>query len=460
MLKLSLLAAGLAAVLGACASDDSGSNTPVPPAPTTFKLRIENIAPWTVLKSGTQAMKVDGTTGAAGPGAGFDIPFTAGKNQKVSFVAMFGQSNDWFFGPGPEGIALYNADGTPRSGDVTSEVSLWDAGTEIDQEPGVGDATGPKQPTPDFGAADPNPMVRQLGATVPLTAGGSFHLPALPSMIKVTLVPGANRTFTLQIRNVSTATTLQTSAGASGIGISPVVWAVHIADAPFFALGTPDRKQGLELVAESGRGLDLGSSIRALSGWPTPVSPGVFAVHQDPEPLYALGLEDLGLGLENIAESGNVATLAAAIAGNAQLMRLSANGVYNTPVGASGPGPAKPGQAFELTVSGVPGDHVSFASMFGMSNDWIFATHPEGIALFDGQDRPITGDVTQNIGIYDVGTEVDQEPAIGPDTGPQQVMPTDGAIDPVRIVREVPPSIYGVPATTHLRVTLTPVEGA
>lgn len=457
MKKLSLLAASLAA-LGGCLAGDDSTTPPTEAQPTAFKLRIENIAPWWVLKSGHQTVKLSGTAGAAGPGEGFDIVFTAGKGQKVSFATMFGQSNDWFFGPGPAGIALYDAAGNPRSGDVTSELYLWDAGTEIDQEPAVGDATGPRQPSPEFGAPDPVAKVRQLGRNVPLTAGGSFALPATSAMIKATLTPGANRTFTLRIENVSTPTTLVTSQGARGIGLSPVVWALHIQDSPLFAVDAKDRGHGLELVAESGRGADLGAAMHALGGWSTPISPGVFAVHRDPEPLYALGQPDLGLGLERLAESGNPEPLRASIDSNARSMRLSATGGFDTPVGKADRGPARPGDAYEITVMGVPGDHVSFASMFGMSNDWLFATHPEGIALFDADGEPRRGDVSNAFGIYDAGTEVDQEPAIGADTGPQQSGPDVGAADPVYQVREVPASVHGFSANAHLRITLEPQE--
>jgi hypothetical protein len=454
MQKLSLVAAVLSAALGACAGDDSSPDT-IDPSTTTFTVKIENVAPWIALKSAQQTTKVDGTSGPAGPGAAFEIRLTAGKRQKLSFAAMFGQSNDWFFAPGPDGIALYNADGTPRSGDVTSEVSLWNAGTEIDQEPAVGDATGPKQPSPDFGAPDPDPTVRAIGSVATLSDGGTFSVPAIADMMKVTLTPAGGGVFTLRIENVSTATTLVTSAGTSGIGISPPVWALHTGSAPLFEPGTADRSLGLELVAESGRGADLTGSLRALTGVATPISPGVFAVHQGSEPFYALGLPDLGLGLEHLAEDGNPAPLRDAMLANAAGMQLATAGGFDTPIGADAAGPARPGQAFEFEVTASPGDHLSLATMFGFSNDWVFATRPDGIALFDG-DLPRTGDVTDAIAIFDVGTEVDQELAIGIDTAPQQAAPDTGSRDPVDQVREVPSSVHPVPASGHLRVTLTP----
>jgi hypothetical protein len=451
-----LLAATLAFTAAACAAD-SGQPDMTEPTPRSFKLRIENIAPWTVLKSGVQSVKTNGSAGALAMGQAYEITFTAGKNQKVSFASMLGESNDWFFAPSGSGIALYDSNGNPVSGDVTNQIKVYDAGTEIDQEPGVGDAVGPNQPAPDYGAPDPIAMVRELGATVPLTNGGSFKMPAVSDMIKVTLTPGANRQFTLRIENCSTTGTLWTTNGTRDIHISPAVWALHIADNPLFTTGTADRAQGLELVAESGRSQMLQSALRTLSGWSTPISPGVYALHQGPEPLYALGLVDRGEGLEALAESGNTSVLGEAMIGvAARDAMLADTGVFEVPVSADQRGPVKPGDAYELTVQGIPGDHISFVTMFGWSNDWFFATQPEGIPLFDAAGMPMTGEVTSYLGLYDAGTELDQEVAIGADTGPQQSGPNVGAIDPVAQVRLVPSSQYGIPASAHLRVTLTP----
>ncbi len=454
MRNYKLLATTLSLAVGACAADTKMMQpAPGTPTPTAFTLRIENIAPWTLLKSGLQAQKTNGTSGALGPGDALEITFTAGKKQSISFAAMFGESNDWFFAPGPTGIALYDAQGNPVSGDVTSQVSLWNAGTEIDQEPAVGDSTGPKQPAPDYGAPDPDPTVRQLAQVVTLTDGSQFTLPTIDQMIQVTLTPGANQQFTLRIANVSTATTLVTSQGARAIHVSPAVWALHTAPAPLFTPGMPDRAQGLELVAESGRGAMLASELHELTGVATPISPGVYAVHTASEPLYALGVADRGLGLEHLAEDGNNAILAQAMSGIALQQGLTATGAFDVPVGAAAKAAAKPGDAFELAVSGLPGDRVSFATMFGMSDDWFFASEPDGIALFDDAGNSISGEVTEQVGIYDAGTELDEELAIGPDTGPQQPAPDTGAADPVHQVRV---ASYSVPASAHLRVTLTP----
>jgi len=440
-----LLSLALCATAAACGDDNQSQ-----PNPATFTVRIENVAPWTVLKSSAQTMKTSGMAGAAGPGEAFEMAFTAGKGQAVSFATMLGESNDWFFAPGPAGIPLYDSSGMPISGDVTTQVGLWDAGTEVDQEPGVGPDTGPHQTAPDQGLPDIDPTVRPIGPTVVLTNGTLFALPAITDMIQVTLAYRGDQRFILRIENVSLPTTMHTSLGDLPIHASPVLWALHAVASPnvLFTPGTADLGQGLEQIAEAGNTSRLALSMAELSGAATPISPLLAAVHTAGEPLYSVGQPDRGQGLEQIAESGNTAILAAAIAGSA---------IVNTPVGATMPGPAHPGQAFEFTVSAQPGDRLSFATMFGTSNDWFFGTPPGGLPLFDGDGQPVGGDLTNLISLFDAGTEIDEEPGIGADTGPQQLTPDQGQADPIDQVREVPAAAYGQPVSTHIRVTLMPM---
>jgi hypothetical protein len=80
---------------------------------------------------------------------------------------MFVHSNDLFYG---SGIAL--------SGDVTAQIQLWDAGTEVNQAPGVGADQAPRQSVPDTGAAE--------AGTVKLVDDG-FSYPSVGSIVKVTV---------------------------------------------------------------------------------------------------------------------------------------------------------------------------------------------------------------------------------------------------------------------------------
>src|ERR1044071_4675189 len=79
------------------------------------------------------------------PGDSYEFTVTAMPGMKLFMTQMFGQSNDWFYAPGPNGIALFDAKGAAVSGDITAQLYLWDAGTEKDEEIGIGPNQGPRQ---------------------------------------------------------------------------------------------------------------------------------------------------------------------------------------------------------------------------------------------------------------------------------------------------------------------------
>jgi hypothetical protein len=431
---------------------DAGVDPDAAVEPTAFRLHIENTAPFTHLKSGAFAVKVGAADpGPLAPGDAYELTFTAGPNHRLAFATMFGQSNDWFFAPLGGSLALYD-EGTPISGDVTDQIGLWDSGTEIDEEPAVGAHTGPKQSTSKDGpgAADPNDSVRLVPDPVTLTSGDSFDRPAVSDMIRVTVASNAEtREFTVRIENVSEdGVTLQTSEGGKPIRVSPGVFAVGGDEHLLFEDGEPDRGQGVEEIAESGDISVLSAALEPLAGVATPASPGVYVLHIDGDPLFTAGAPDRGLGLELIAETGNPADLAASF-GNALPAGSTYFDVFNTPAGSTDPGPIRAGDSYDIDFDAMPGDRLSFATMYGASNDWIFAAGPEGIALFSG-GSPMTGDVTDQISIWDVGTELSEEPAVGPHIGGPE-----GDADTDANVRKVTAAEYPVAAGEHVVVTLS-----
>jgi hypothetical protein len=116
------------------------------------------------------------------PGQAFEVELTASPGDRLSFATMFAQSNDLFFAPGPDGIALFDGD-EPVAGDVTAGVRLWDVGTEANQEPGVGNDQAPRQAAPDTGAAEGRPVL-----TIAERDDG-YQYPAVGDQIRVTLEP-------------------------------------------------------------------------------------------------------------------------------------------------------------------------------------------------------------------------------------------------------------------------------
>jgi hypothetical protein len=94
---------------------------------------------------------------------------------------MFVQSNDLFIGPGEAGIALFDMDGMAMTEmhDVTAELELWDAGTEFNEEPGVGPDQAPRQ----SGANTGRP---EIAGTVRVVDDG-YSYPDVSALVKVTI---------------------------------------------------------------------------------------------------------------------------------------------------------------------------------------------------------------------------------------------------------------------------------
>jgi hypothetical protein len=212
--------------------------------------------------------------------------------------------------------------------------------------------------------------------------------------------PEKATTFTIRIENVSKGEALKLSNGKTApFVIAPVLWAVHVGNAnPFFVGGQPDMGKGLRVLAETGNPEPLSKAIAGQSG--------VVAVGADAKPVGAL------LG-----------------------------------------GPLTPGKAYEFTVSAEPGQYLSIASMFGQSNDWFYS-NDRPIALFNG-GKAVSGDMTAQLSLWDAGTEVDEEPGLGPNQAPRQKDPEAG-------VRERDPVAHAsgkwvVPRTADVfRLTISP----
>lgn len=109
------------------------------------------------------------------PGEPFQVTVRPG--DRIAFTTMFVQSNDLFYAPAPQGIALFNAAGDLVTGDVSKEVVLWDSGTEINEAPGLGPNQAPRQ-------SGPNTGLSEGGVVRPVNDG--FAYPAVTDVIRVT----------------------------------------------------------------------------------------------------------------------------------------------------------------------------------------------------------------------------------------------------------------------------------
>jgi hypothetical protein len=110
-------------------------------------------------------------------GGAFEFQINATPGMKLNLAFMYGQSNDLFYAP-DAAIDLFDANGNPLGGDVTDKFKLWDAGTEVNQAPGLGPDQGPRQKGPNTGA-DENGVVRLVN--------DGFTYPETKSVLRVTV---------------------------------------------------------------------------------------------------------------------------------------------------------------------------------------------------------------------------------------------------------------------------------
>lgn len=78
--------------------------------------------------------------------------------------------------------------------------------------------------------------------------------------------------------------------------------------------------------------------------------------------------------------------------------------------GTGSPALILPGQSVSIHFSAAKGEALTFATMYGWSNDLFFAPENPGIAVYDASGNPIQGDVSAQIKLWDNGTRVNQAP--------------------------------------------------
>lgn len=386
MLKtIAALSAGV--LLASCSKDDEIITQP-------GTITIENVlSSKPLVESGT--FKGNGTPPVILPGQSVSFSFSASKNQRLSFATMYGWSNDLFFAPANPGIQLYKEDGTPITGDVSSQIKLWDNGTRVNQAPGM-HVTHP-------GAAEA--AAKNIKEVNGMDDYGNTYVIA-SQLMKVSLAYNGNSTFTITIMNNSGGTANETP-------FSPGVWAISyvaggdaLLPEPVYSVGKPTAN-GLTNIAEQGDNTAMSSYLSNLTGIFTPLSPVLVVVYQGSQnPFFKTGENDRGEGLKELAQKGNADILAASLKNKAGIksvyvLKEAATTVLLPQInGAAG---GKVSQQLNLAA----GDRIAIATMYGFSNDWFFATSDNDI------DASQKGDVSSSIHLYDNGTAVNQFPGAG-----------------------------------------------
>ncbi|PVD50411.1 hypothetical protein DC498_20040 [Terrimonas sp.] len=361
-------------------------------------ITIENVLDSKPLvESGT--FRGEGTPPVIFPGQSVSFSFSAAKNQHVTFASMYGWSNDLFFAPGNPGIALYKDDGTPVTGDVSSQVKLWDNGTRVNQVPGK-NVMHP-------GQAESAP--KQIKEVKGMDDYGNAYLPA-SSLMKVSLAYNGNSMFTLTIMNNSGGTANETP-------FSPGVWAIsYVAGGnallaePVFAEGAITAN-GLTNIAESGDNSVLSNYLADHTGIFTPLSPVLVVIYKgDENPIYKTGEKDRGEGLRELAQKGNAEVLANSLKAKRGVKEVYILKEPATTILLPRMNNAAGGKVSQQ-ISIAQGEKIAIATMYGFSNDWFFATEDDYMKADMKEIRK--GDLSSTIGLYDNGTAINQFPGAG-----------------------------------------------
>lgn len=363
--KIVAPAAGILAALMLASCDNSHNNMTDTSSQRT--ITFENVVtPKDFVQSGS--FQGTGTAPVILPGQSVSIKFSAGKTQALMFATMYGVSKDWFFASQQPGIKLFDTSGNAITGDVSSSVLLWDNGTKDNM-------TGQPESKPIM-------QVSNVNAS---------------QLMKLNLAYNdVTSEFTLTITNTSGGTANETP-------FSPGVWAVSnyngsqlLNSAPFF---TPNALSNPEItdIAQMGNIDKMKLKLNANTGIMTGLSPAIVVVYRgDKNPIYELGETDSGMGLKDIAQSGNVTKLQ-----NSLKALSNVKGVY-----IAGNAPVTPGNKVITAFTADPGDKIAYATMFGFSNDWFYANE-------QSIEANAKGDLTSKTSLFDSGTGTDQYPGAG-----------------------------------------------
>lgn len=301
------------------------------------------------------------------PGQSVSFKFSAGKTQRLMFATMYGASKDWFFASEQPGLKLFNDNGNAITGDVSSQVKLWDNGSKNNM-------TGE-------GENNPIALVPNVNASQLMKLNLSYD--------------EMSSEFTLTITNTSGGTANETP-------FSPGVWAVSnyngsqlLNSTPFFTPGSLSNPEITD-IAQMGNVDKMIAKLNTNTEIMTGLSPALVVVYTGSNPIYQLNQKDQGKGLKDIAQFGNTNNLAA------YLKTLpNVKGVY-----VAGSAPVTPGSKVSTNFEAHSGDKIAYVTMFGFSNDWFFANETEISATSKG-------DYTENTSLFDSGTGVDQYPGAG-----------------------------------------------
>lgn len=354
-----------------CSKDDDAESAVNESAVITVENVIEG-------KSMTQfgTFQNAGSSPLINPGESASFTFYAGKGQAVSFAARYENSHDLFFATANPGIKLYQDNGTPVTGNVSSQIRLWDNGTRAN------DSALPHPGT----LESPLKNVSEIALTIPAS-----------QLLKAELTHEGGTKFTLKLTNTSGGTVNETPISAGIWAVSHISGTTLLKEDPIFSPGKLSAN-GLTELAETGKTTALSQYLTGITGPNSSFSPVLVVVYSgNDNPIFKTGENDRGQGLKELSQQGNADVLAAFLktkSGVKEVYVLKDPATNNLLPKTNGNNGGKVSQ--KLTAR--KGDRIALATMYTQSNDWFIAAVNNGV---DGSTR---GDISSIMGLFDSGT--------------------------------------------------------
>lgn len=395
---------GLAALVVAsgCSDDDDDPMDPVVEGPTSFTLTITNISSETPLAPGVWALTSSGTpifdSGQSDRGDGLEALAEDGDNSTLAAAlgTQAGVLSSGTFGSGGIGMGQsFTATFDAEEGQRLSFATMYVASNDLFFSPSMSGVSLFNGDEPISG--DITSMIALLdgGTEVNEAPGAGENQPQTPSG------PNAGPTEGL-VQPVDDGYTYPANADV----LSATLSSVTESSVTTFTVRIDNVSAGSDVLA-----------------------PGAWAVHTGANPLFTSASPDAMLGLEELAEDGNNSVLVGNLPSMAQ---VEASGGF-------GAGPQGPGDdVYEFSFVAEDGQKLSFATMFVQSNDLFYAPLGDGMDLFSNGTPNGEGaamDLTAMLGLWDAGTEINEEPGVGMNQAPRQTGantgPTEGVVQVV-----------------------------
>ncbi len=186
----------------------------------------------------------------------------------------------------------------------------------------------------------------------------------------------------------------------------------------------------------------------ALAGQDHALAPGLVVVHHPDRVVFDVGDMVSGTPLEPLVEDGDNAPIVAALSGDPDVYTVVSLAALDLDYHEA---PMGPGGSAVVTLDTPADARISLLVMLGQSNDVFVATPPGGVDVFPG---PVA------LGVFDAGTEVDQEPGVGPDQAARQAEAGQGEEAGAAVALVQPTDLGGFAWPAAHEVALATLEPA